>query len=508
MTTEQWRRVRELFEQAFDDQPTDISTWLARVAAGDDQAVRDEVASLFAHNSRMGRFLSDPVTERVSGLFAGDEPLAPGQTVGSYTVVREVGRGGMGRVYLATDGRLGRQVALKSLAPQLVSDPSQRERLRREARAAAALAHPGICTVYALEELNDQLFIVSEFVEGRTLREEIAGGPHPSAHEVLDTGIELAAALAAAHARGITHRDLKPENVMRTTDGRLKILDFGLAHVQVAATESLAVRVTQPGMLVGTPGYMAPEQLNGQPADARADVFAFGVLLYEYACGTHPFEAATPLGVAARVLESDARPLETRCPDLPRAVTAIIERCLRKLPDERYTSAGELVRALEDVRLSSVSRGTSPRFASSSDVEHASGRDGSAARWWRTHQVVIVGLYVLAVTAGWQIKEWRRGVPTYVFVTMGIAATVAGVFRGHLLFTERVNRPHLNDERRRADPVTAIVDVVIALALAIDGLILVGDEPLTSVLLFALAVGIVLARFVVERATSAAAFGE
>jgi eukaryotic-like serine/threonine-protein kinase len=506
--TNEWRRVRELFEQALDDQPASISAWLERMAAGDDQAVRDEVASLFAHNSRMGRFLSDPVTDRLSGLFAADEALTPGQTLGSYTVVREVGRGGMGRVYLATDARLGRQVALKSLAPQLVSDPSQRERLRREARAAAALAHPGICTVYALEELDDHLFIVTEFVEGRTLREEIAGGRHPSAQEVLGTGIELAAALAAAHARGITHRDLKPENVMRTTEGRLKILDFGLAHVQVAASESLAVRVTQPGMLLGTPGYMAPEQLNGQPADARADVFAFGVLLYEYACGTHPFEAATPLGIAARVLESDARPLEARCPDLPPGVTAIIERCLRKSPDDRYASAGELVRALEDVR-ASVSRGTSRSGSSvSSNAELAVGTDGSAARWWRTHQVVIIGLYVLAVTAAWQIKEWRRGIPTYVFVTMGIAATVAGVFRGHLLFTERVNRPHLNGERRRADPVTGIVDVVIALALGVDGLMLVGDEPLTSVLVLALAVGIVLARFVVERATSAAAFGE
>jgi hypothetical protein len=236
-------------------------------------------------------------------------------------------------------------------------------------------------------------------------------------------------------------------------------------------------------------------------------VFAFGVLLYEYACGTHPFEAATPLGVAARVLESDARPLETRCPDLPRGVTAIIERCLRKTPADRYASAAELVRALDDVQGSPGSRASS-RLERSRGAEGSDPAGGSPARWWRTHQIVIVVLYAVATTAGWQIKEWLGGPPTYLFVAMGIAATTGGVFRGHLLFTERVNRPHLTAERGRADKVTAIVDVIMAVALASDGLMLIGAEPLTAVLLFALAVGMVLARFVLERATTTAAFGD
>src|SRR5207247_1172829 len=167
-----------------------------------------------------------------------------------------------------------------ALPPRFTRDPAHRERLRREARAAAALTHPAICTVYALEELDEGLFIATEFVDGHTLREDMSsGGPRP-AGEVVRTARELAGALAAAHAKGITHRDLKPENVMRTADGRLKILDFGLARIDTPDASPSAGRplATLPGVLLGTPAYMAPEQLNGQPADARTDVFAYGVL--------------------------------------------------------------------------------------------------------------------------------------------------------------------------------------------------------------------------------------
>src|SRR5262249_22548184 len=240
--------------------------------------------------------------------------LPPGAVVGTYTIVREIGRGGMGRVYLATDARLGRTVALKALAPHLLRDPAQRERLRREARAAAMLSHPGICTVYALEEVDGDLFIATEFVDGRTLSEEIQSRHPRSSADVVRTAQELARALAAAHASGVVHRDLKPDNVMRTRDGRLKILDFGLARIE--SPRMPAGLVTQPGVVVGTPAYMAPEQINGTAVDARADVFAYGVLMYEYACGVHPFEGGSPLAVVARVLESDARPLALRCPDL------------------------------------------------------------------------------------------------------------------------------------------------------------------------------------------------
>jgi predicted Ser/Thr protein kinase len=487
--SERWHRIRDLFERALDQKPADVEAWIDREAA-DDPAVAAELRSLLQHHSRAGSFLSEPIADRVPDAFAEGHALEPGQTIGSYTIVREAGRGGMGRVYLATDARLGRQVALKVLPPWRTDDPSERERLRREARAAAALTHPGICTIYALEELDGQLFIAAEFVEGHTLREEIERGTRPAPQELLRTARELAAALASAHAKGITHRDLKPENVMRTGDGRLKILDFGLARFEEAAVASPALRVTRPGALVGTPGYMAPEQLNGQSVDARTDVFALGVLLYEYACGTHPFDAGTALGMAARVLESDAQPIEGRCPDVPPHLAAVIERCLRKAPAERFASASEIVAALSS--------------------DHSGLPQVKLASWWRAHQLTMITLYFAASALAWQIKEWQQGTAAALFLVIGVAATISAIFRSHLLFTERLVGPRavgFRAERRRATPATLAADLVIALALIMDGVTLSSSRPLASVLTMALGVGIALARLVLEPSTTTATFG-
>lgn len=482
MTAEQWRHVRDLFERALEEQPADVKEWVEREAAGN-RDVAAEVLSLLQHHTHAGSFLAEPLSPAL--LEDDDHALPPGHTVGPYTIVREIGRGGMGRVYLATDARLGRQVALKALLSRLTNDRRQRERLRREARAAAGLTHPGICTIYALEEYDGELFIAAELVDGRTLRDEIASGRRPSPTDVLQTARDMAAALASAHANGVTHRDLKPENVMRTRDGRVKILDFGLARVDAPVPDALAASVTQPGLLVGTPGYMAPEQLHGGPVDARTDVFAFGVVLYEYACGTHPFVAGTPLAIAARILESDAAPIESRCPDLPLQVAAVIERCLRKPAAERFGSAAAIVDALGKT-------GVRPKR--------------QVAAWWRTHQLAAIALYVIASALAWQIKEWHTGAAVAIFGIVGVCATVASVFRGHLMFTERMNLAALSVERGRAAPVTLVVDLLIAAALVADGAILARDRPLAAVLTVGLAVGIALARLVVEPSTTAAAF--
>lgn len=483
MMGEEWRRVRDLFERALDEQPADVEVWVAREAAGEPE-VRREVLSLLQHHTGAGSFLAEPLPARMPSLLDEEPTYEPGHVIGPYTIVREVGRGGMGRVYLATDTRLGRAVALKALPPRLTHDRSQRERLRREARAAAGLTHPGICTIYALEEYDGELFIAAEFVDGHTLREEIAGGRRPDAADIVRTAQDIAGALASAHAKGVTHRDLKPENVMRTADGRLKILDFGLARVDAPSADPSTVHMTQPGLLVGTPGYMAPEQLNGQPIDARTDVFAFGVLLYEYACGRQPFAAGTPLAIAARVLESDAAPIESLCPAMPLSVAAVIERCLRKHPADRLGSAAEIVAALG-------AGGISPRRA--------------VIGWWRTHHTAALALYFVASALAWQIKEWHAGAALAIFGVVGVGATIAGVFRGHLLFTERLNPPALAAEHRRAAPVTLVVDLVIAAALVADGAILAADQPLAAVLTVGLAIGIALARLIVEPATTSAA---
>jgi predicted Ser/Thr protein kinase len=488
-----WQRVRELLERALEERPADLAAWLLRECP-DDGDVRAEVKLLYEQLMRAGDFLAEPIAVRVPSLLnelQDDEPgYLPGDVIGQYTIARELGRGGMGRVYLATAADLHRKVALKVLPPAMARDPLQRDRLKRGARAAALLNHSGICTVYALEEHEGELFMSAEYIDGHTLRDELAKGRRPSAEDVLRTAQEIAAALACAHASGVIHRDLKPENLMRTGDGRLKIVDFGLARVEGAAAAALMASGTESGVILGTPAYMAPEQLEGKRVDARTDVFAFGVLLYEYACGVHPFAAATCALVMARILKGNAVRLEERCPQLPRHLTAIIDRCLMNAPHDRFPSAADIAAALSE----------------SAAVEV---KPVPVRRWWRMHQAIGIGLYFLASVTSWINKEWYDAIAAVAtFAVIGIAATVGGVFRGHLLFIERMNHPELAPELRRSLRVTLIVDLLIAAALSVDAalLLITTEQKVVAVLSVALAVGIALARIVVEPSTTKAAF--
>jgi Protein kinase domain len=499
-----WRHVRDLFEAGLEQPPEDVDRWL-RDRCPDDASVRREVGSLLAEHARAGEFLTRPAGD-LAELFveAGDtadehaeSTLVPGRMIGPYQIGAEVGRGGMGRVYRALDTRLHRTVALKALPHDLATDASGRERLRREARAAAGLTHPGICTVHALEEIDGQLYLVTEFIEGRTLRQEIQHGPPPSPAQGLDGARQLAAALASAHAMGVVHRDLKPENVMRATDGRIKILDFGLARVE-AVGAGIASLVTQPGTLVGTPAYMAPEQLNGQPVDARTDVFAFGVLMYELSTGAHPFHAETAIARAGRVLEAAPVPIGERRPDFSKAFAAVIDRCLSKQPTDRFASAGELLAALD----------TAASSTAITAVGDTSTAVGDARRtWWRTHQVAAIGLYLAAVVAAWLVKEWLRGPTSAIFIGMSVVAAIVGVLRGHLVFTALTHLASVDVERQRVERVTLVLDLAIAAALIVDGLLLTRSREVPGVLVLGLAVGVGLARLVLEPATAQAAFG-
>jgi hypothetical protein len=484
VTPEQWRRVRDLFEQAIERPVLGMDRWVADQAQ--DPTVAAEVLSLLDHHSRAGAFLEGSVAPHVAGLLEEEPAFDAGEMVGPYRIEAEVGRGGMGRVYLATDTRLGRKVALKALAPRFVRDGAQRARLRNEAQAAASLTHPGICTIYALEEIGDDVFIAAEYVDGLTLRDEMTRGTLPAAGTLLDTARDLAAALALAHARGITHRDLKPENVMRTASGTLKIVDFGLALVSAEAASMESPRVTTPGTLVGTPAYMAPEQLNGGTVDPRTDVFALGVVLYEYATGAHPFAAATPLAVAARILESEPCPVSELRHDLPPLVGTVVHRCLRKSPNERFAHAGEVALALG---------GSGVRAT------------GSALGWWRTHMATSLALYFVAAAIGWLVKEWDHGYAQSAFVLLAMAATVGGVFRGHLLFAERTHRREtFLAELRRSAPVLLTVDLLIAAVLVLEGLWVSRNRSVAGVLILGLGIGIALARLVLEHSTTRAAF--
>ena len=277
-----------------------------------------------------------------------------GTTIAHYKVLRELGRGGMGIVYLADDPRLRRKVAIKALPPEAARDPVRRKRFELEARAAAALNHPGIAQVHQLEEQGEDLYIVFEYVEGCALRSMARQGGAPQ-EELFNLATGIARALAAAHAQGIVHRDLKPENVLVTASGETKILDFGLARMENNAldTTTVSIALTTAGTIVGTVGYMSPEQLQCKDLDFRSDIFSFGVMLYELACGTHPFQGSNPASTIANILNEQPPPLTSANPLTPPELERIVSKCLRKKREERYQSTSDLVVDLENFQRNS-----------------------------------------------------------------------------------------------------------------------------------------------------------
>jgi eukaryotic-like serine/threonine-protein kinase len=279
-----------------------------------------------------------------------------GRTLGHYTVVEHLGTGGMGEVYVAEDSRLGRRVALKVLPEEISDDVARLERFEREARSLAALNHPGIVTVYSVEEVDGVRFLTMELVEGETLDRRIPEGGLPIA-PLLPLAAALADAVAAAHERGVVHRDLKPQNVMVTRDGRVKVLDFGLArtygrvaNADDAPAESVALsRLTRTGEIVGTLPYMAPEQVEGRPADSRTDIFALGVVLYEMATGRRPFAGRSAVELSYSILTKTPASISELRPDLPRQLGRLLRLCLEKDPDRRLQSAKDLRNHLRDL---------------------------------------------------------------------------------------------------------------------------------------------------------------
>lgn len=262
--SEGWSRVEALFAAAVALPPAERAAFVASSDAPEE--LRNEVLSLLASHDEAGDFLEKPPPDETPGLETptaeaeAEPPLLPeGVLIGQYRIGQLLGAGGMGVVYEAYDTRLHRRVAVKSLSPRFSREARQRERLKQEARAAAALTHPGIATVYALEEFDSQLFIISEYLDGETLRLILERKRMPAGTAVA-TGLEIARAMAAAHERGIVHRDLKPENIICTSGGALKILDFGLAQFEGPARDLVSMsRITEPGLVAGTPPYMAPE---------------------------------------------------------------------------------------------------------------------------------------------------------------------------------------------------------------------------------------------------------
>ncbi len=308
-----------------------------------------------------------------------------GKTLGHYHVVDKLGEGGMGEVFRATDTKLGRAVALKVLPAEMARDPERLARFQREARAVAALNHPHIVTIYSVEEAEPSTgsvqggihFLTMELVEGQSLAQLIPEGGFP-VDRILSTGAALADALAAAHEKGIVHRDLKPANVMLTSDGRPKVLDFGLAKEMrgtgaADATLTAAGR-TEVGVVMGTPAYMSPEQIAGREVDHRTDIFSLGILLYQMATGQRPFEGATSMELASAILRDTPRPLGEVRADVPADLARLIRRCLEKDPQRRVQTMRDVDNELREIARSATQDakvGSSPSLATRSGAERA-----------------------------------------------------------------------------------------------------------------------------------------
>ena len=569
MDAERWRRINELFHAALERDPGSRDAFIDEACAGD-PALRTEVLSLVRMHSGPG-VVDRPAVEADPGLLlTGDDDPLIGRRLGPYEVTGLLGRGGMGIVYLGRDTRLQRPVAIKALPPALTQDDGLRARLRREAMAAGALSHPGIATVFALEEFEAQLYLIQEYIPGRTLRATMKlREDRMAVDETVSIALDVARALAAAHAHGVLHRDLKPENVLHTPDGGIKVVDFGLARFEPGAGIAGDQTLTRPGATPGTPGYMAPEVLRGDPVDARADQFSFGVLLYELVTGDHPFEGTDDITTVARILETEPSGLGPARPGCPEPLARVITTCLAKAPRDRYRTTDSLVTALEAVRDSVEAAGarsvappsanvtgamsppagaevTSPRDAGSASAgakpapvrQSSSPRSATAAPtgrsaqaadpsftappaptgtegegtadlrwWWQFHQVAVSLVYALMLYPVWQAREWLTA--PWGLVTFMTAVAVVGAtvnLRLHLWFTARVYPAQLAAQRRAAALWKRLLDTAFAVLLLSIAAAIAPTHPRWAAFFIVMAISSALSARVMEPVTTRAAF--
>src|SRR6266542_2764086 len=416
MELDRWKQIERLYHAALECEAEAREAFLDEACAGDED-LRREVAGLLACDVPSDSFIQSPAIEIAARAMAGDQfidaptiamgsPIA-GSQIGVYQLLEPLGRGGMGEVHLALDTRLGRKVAVKLLLDEFTTDAERLRRFEQEARAASALNHPNIITVHEIGEIEGRRFIVTEYVEGETLRQRMASAPQRRIRlsEALEIAAQVAAALQAAHEAGITHRDIKPENVMSRSDGLVKVLDFGLAKLsgarpssQPSTSESLN---TRSGMVMGTASYMSPEQARGEKVDHRTDIFSLGVMLYEMLAGRRPFEGATASDVIAAVLTSEPVSLGEVTPEVPASLCRIVQRCLEKRPGQRFQSAGDLGFALGTLSTPSGSRPESkldtqaaaPAVTKNVGVPSVRKRERLA---WLVAAALLLGMLVLA----------------------------------------------------------------------------------------------------------------
>jgi hypothetical protein len=479
VTPQRWSQIKAIFNGALEHPAEARAAWL-RQECGSDAALLADAERLLRSFDTLGGFLDQPAQVEpedvaLATLPEGDVDGAawhPGDRVGEYEIVRAIGRGGMGVVYLATDRRLHRNVALKSLPVSLADNPELRERLKREARAAATIADPAVATVYSLEEVEGHLLLASEYLDGRTLRAVIDEGPIDVA-TARQIALHVARGLRAAHDAGVIHRDLKPENIVVGPGGTAKIVDFGIAWLE-SPTGTRHTKLTREGAMIGTPAYMAPEQLVGGTPDARTDIFAFGIILAEMLSGRHPLMAGS------------GAPVEP-------ALQRIADRARDAEPGRRYAGAGELVAALE-----AAAPGTDTGT-------RAAARVRSARFWWEFHQGAAAAAYAVMLVPAWLAKAQIGGLEGRgFFIATAISALMASMLRLHLWFMSRQHAGELAWARRRSAPFIRLADIMLVVSLVI-GAGLVAAQSVLDVVLLVLAVGVAITFAFIEPSTARAA---
>jgi eukaryotic-like serine/threonine-protein kinase len=435
---ERWRRLEEVCQAALERPAEERAAFLAQ-ACGADEELRREAASLLEREARVQGFLETPL-----GELAADATYSPGEPrdfigrrVGAYEIRARLGAGGMGEVYRAHDHTLGRDVAIKVLPAAFSADRERLARFEREARLLASLSHPHIGAIYGLEGSGDVRALVLELIDGETLETRLGRGPLAAAH-ALTLAVQIAEALDHAHRQGVTHRDLKPANVMLTKAGA-KLLDFGLAkwgrgpsgYVNLSAPRMKPNGVdslTEEGMILGTPHYMAPEQLEGKEADARADVFAFGAVLYEMLTGRKAFDGGSAAAVMAAVLNAEPAPLAAIQPLVPRSLERLIQKCLAKDRDQRWQTARDLADELKWI----ADEAASPVIPSLDHARDAAAGTTAARRLRRVQfsaLLMIAGAFV--GFAGWRLARSRESSAPAVLTRFAVqppAATVIDAF--------------------------------------------------------------------------------
>ena len=437
MKPERWQQVSRIFESALALEEDARDAYLCE-ECGNDESLREEVEKLIASHQGAAAegFMAAPAVERVAGLFTGpsqdenQDRLRNGQLLGSYLILERIGAGGMGEVYLATDTRLDRRVALKILPQDFAADERRMQRFAHEAKVASTLNQPNILTVFEFGEAQSLAFLATEYIDGETLRQYLRA-KQPRLPEILDISSQIVAALEAAHEARIVHRDIKPENVMiRRRDHIVKVLDFGLAkltekpHASASGlatdTEAPTEFKTAPGHVLGTVAYMSPEQSQGLPVDERSDIWSTGIVIYEMVAGRVPFRGATGNHTIVEILEKEAPPLSQWAKQpVPDELERIVRKAIAKNRSERYQTASDLLIDLRNLRKriefeSEVGRSTSPGFSSlqSSAIDNQTTNPTADTKAAGRNSKRVVGLALVAISivaaAAFGIRAWLK----------------------------------------------------------------------------------------------------